>query len=93
MGNGRFTSLKSYKTSILKQIRNMFDPMAIDVQRIPVTHENLPFLHFSVRGMLFGLINDLGPPSVILQAYNCTIIEFTYISSAHGTSRKITKIL
>ena len=93
MGNGRLTSLKSYKTSIFKQIRKIFNPLAIDVWRISLTHEKLHFLHYSVQGVRYALINVLGSYSVILQPLTFCKIEFTNIPSACETSRKITKIL
>ena len=37
-------------SSVIKQILKIFNPMAINVQRISLIHEKLHFLHFSVRG-------------------------------------------
>ena len=42
---GRFTSLKSYTASSFKQMRKIFIPMAINVQWIALTHEQLHFLY------------------------------------------------
>ena len=42
------------------------NPMAINVQRIAHTREKLHFLYCSVHGVLYPLINILGPFSVIL---------------------------
>ena len=67
MGNGRFTSLKCDKTSTFKQILKIFNPMAINVQRISLTHEKLHFFHYSVRGVIYALIDVLGHFSFILQ--------------------------
>ena len=67
IGHGRFTSLKSYKTSIFKQIRKIFNPMAINVQEISLTYEKLHFLHYSVREVINELIDVLGHFSVIYQ--------------------------
>ena len=41
--------------------------LAINVPRIALNHEKFHFLHCSVRGVLYDLINVLGPVSVILQ--------------------------
>ena len=41
--------------------------MAINVQRISLTHEKLHFLHYSVREVIYELIDILGHFSVILQ--------------------------
>ena len=65
IGHGRFTSLKSYKTSIFQQIRKIFNPMAIDVQRISLTHEKLHFLHHSVREDIYELVDIWSHFSVI----------------------------
>ena len=51
------------------------------------------FMHYSVRGVIYALIDILGNFSVILQPWNFCKVEFTYISSARETARKITKIL
>ena len=67
IGNRRFTSLKCYKTSIFKQMLKIFNPIAISVWRISLTHGNLHFLHYSVRGVISALIDVLGHFSVILQ--------------------------
>ena len=67
IGNGCFTSLKSCKTSIFKQIRKIFNPMAVNIRMISLIHEKLHFLHFSVRGVIYTLIDVLGYFSVILQ--------------------------
>ena len=93
IGNGRFTSLKSYETSIFKQIRKVFNPMAINVQGISLTHEKMQFFHYSVLGVIYALIDALGHCSVILQPWNFCKVEFTDICSACETRRKITKIL
>ena len=57
MGNGRYTSLECYKTSIFKQIRKIFNPMAINGRTISLTYEKLHFLQYSVRGAIFALID------------------------------------
>ena len=49
-----------YKTSIFKQIRKIFNPIAIDVRRISLNHEKLHFLHYSVRGVIYALIDVSG---------------------------------
>ena len=67
IGNGRFTSLQSYKTSIFKQIRKIFNPMAVNVRGISLTHEKLHFLHYYVLGVIYALIDVLGDFSVIWQ--------------------------
>ena len=41
--------------------------MAINVWRISLTHGKLHFLHYSVRGVIYALIDVLGHFSVILQ--------------------------
>ena len=46
IGHWRFTSLKSYKTSIFNQIRKIFSPKAIHAWSISLTHEKLHFLHY-----------------------------------------------
>ena len=46
------------KTSIFKQIRKIFNPMAINIRRISLTHEKLHFLHFSVQGVINALIDQ-----------------------------------
>ena len=56
-----FTSLKSCKTSIFKDLFKIFSPMVINVQFISLTHEQLHFLCWSVRGVLYDLLNVLGP--------------------------------
>ena len=89
----RFTSLKSNKTSILKQIQKIFNPMAINARRTSLTHEKLHFLHYSVRGVIYALIDVLGHFSVFLQPRNLCKVEFTYICSARVTTRKNAKIL
>ena len=61
IGHGSFTSLKSYK------IRKIFNPMAINKRRISLTNEKLHFLHYSVREVIYALIDVLGQFSVILQ--------------------------
>ena len=66
--------------------------MAMDVKRISVTDEELDFLHGSVQGVLYDLINVLGPSSVIFQPRNFRS-EFAYISGAHNTTRKVKIIL
>ena len=48
------------KTSIFKQIRKIFNPMAINVQRISLTHDKFYFLHYSVREVIYALIDVLG---------------------------------
>ena len=60
-------ALKCYKTSVFKQIQKIFNPMAINVWRISLTEEKLHFLHYSVRGVIYALIDVLGHFSVILQ--------------------------
>ena len=50
-----------------KQILKIFSPMEINGQRISLTHEKVHSLDRSVRGVLYDLINVLGPFSVILQ--------------------------
>ena len=67
IGNGNFTSLKCYKTSIFKQMRKIFNPMAMNVCRVSLTHMMLHFLHYSVRGVIYALIDILGHFSVILK--------------------------
>ena len=67
--------------------------MAINVSRIALSHEKLHFLQCSVRGVLYDLINVLGPFSVILQPRNFLKVKSTYISSARKIARRITKIL
>ena len=67
IGHHRSTSHQSYKTSIFKQIRKIFNPMAINVQRISLTHEKLHFLHYSVPEVIYELINVLGHFAVTLQ--------------------------
>ena len=57
-GKGRFISLNCYKTSAFRQIQKIFNPMAIDVWRKSLTYEKLPFLHYSVRGVIYPLINN-----------------------------------
>ena len=37
------------------------NPMAINVPRMALNHEKLHFLHCSVRGVRYDLINVLGP--------------------------------
>ena len=66
--------------------------MAINVPRIALSDEKLHFLHCSVRGILYDLINVLGPFSVILQPRNFFNVEFTYISNTRKIAGKITKI-
>ena len=67
--------------------------MAMNVQWISLTHEKWYFLHYSARGVHYDLIDVLGHFTVILQPWNFCKVEFTYISSARETLRKITKIL
>ena len=57
--HGSFTSLKSYRTSIFKQIRKIFNSMAINVKRISLTRERLHFLHYSGQEVLYELIDVL----------------------------------
>ena len=66
--------------------------MAINVQKISLTHEKLHFLHYSVREIIYELIDVLGHFSVILQPCHFCNVEFTYVSSAGRIARKITKI-
>ena len=56
--------------------------MAINVQMISLTHENLHFLHYPVREVIYELVDVLGQFSVILQPLNFCKAEFTYINSA-----------
>ena len=63
--NGRFTSRKSYKTSILKQTLKIFCPMALNVQWIFLKHKELHFLGCSIRGVVCNLISVLGPFLII----------------------------
>ena len=65
ISHGRFTSLKSYKRSIFKQIRKIFNPKAINAWKISLTHEKLHFLHYSVREVIYALIDVSGHFSVI----------------------------
>ena len=88
INNGRFTSLKGYKTSIFKQIRKISNPTAINVRRISLTHEKLHFLHYSVLGVMYALFDVLGHFSVMLQSWNFCKVEFTFICSARETTRK-----
>ena len=68
--------------------------MAINVPRIALSYEKWHFLHCSVRGVLYDLINVLSPFSVILQPWNLNLkVRFSYISSDRKIARKITKIL
>ena len=60
MGNRRFNFLKGYKTSIFKQITEDFDPMAINMGMLSLTHEKLHLLHYSVLGVICTLIDVLG---------------------------------
>ena len=55
-------------------------------------NEQLHFLHWSVRGILYDLTNVSGPFSVILQPWNFCKLQFIYISCALDTARKLTKI-
>ena len=64
------------------------NPMAINGRTTSLTHEKLRFLHNSVRGAIFALINVLGHFSVILQPGNFSKVEFTFICSAGRTVRK-----
>ena len=50
-----------------KQMLKIFNPMAINVQRISLIHETLHFLHYFVRGVIYALIAVLSHFSVILQ--------------------------
>ena len=59
--------------------------------RTYVTHENLYFPYCSVRGVLYDVINVLGPFSVILQPLNFSNVENAYTSSARETARKSQK--
>ena len=65
--------------------------MAINVQRISLTHEKLHFLDYSGREVIYELIDFLGHFSVILQPLNFCETEFTYICIAGRTARKVTK--
>ena len=67
IGKGSFTYHKCYVTSIFKQIRKIFNAMAANVRRISLTYEKLHFIHYSVRGVTYPLIDVLGHFSVILQ--------------------------
>ena len=69
----------------------IFNPMAINVQRISLTQEKLHFLHYSVREVIYELIDVLGHFSVILQPKNLCKGQFTCICSAGRRARKITK--
>ena len=45
----------------------IFNPMAINNRRISLAHKKLHFLHFSVKGVIYALIDVSGHFSVILQ--------------------------
>ena len=62
--------------------------MAIDVQRISLTHEKLHFLHYSVREVIYEVIDVLGYFSVILQPRNFFKVEFTDILVLVGQREK-----
>ena len=64
--NGRFISLKGYKTSIFEEMPKIFSPMAISMQWIPLTLEQSHFLYRFGWRVICDLINILGPFSVIL---------------------------
>ena len=53
--------------------------MAINVQRISLTHKMWHFLHYSVREVIYELIDVLGHFSVILQPCNFCKVESIYI--------------
>ena len=66
--------------------------MAINVQRISLTHEKLHFLHYSGGEVIDALIDVLGHFSVILQPCNFCKVEFTCICGVARTARKVTKV-
>ena len=66
--------------------------MAINLQWISLTHEQLHLLLIGARS-LFHKINVLGHFEVILQASNFCKVKFADISSAGMTANKIIKIL
>ena len=45
MLKGRFISIISYNTDIFKQISQIFNTMAINVERIDLTHKKLHFIY------------------------------------------------
>ena len=65
--------------------------MAINVQRIVLTHEKLHFLYCLVRRAINDLINVFGPFSVIFAIMESLKVEVTYISSARKTAKKSQK--
>ena len=79
---------KSHTTSFIKQIFKTLSPMAIRVRWISLTLKQLLFLYWSEWGVLYDLINVLGPFLVILQPWNFCKVEFTCICSAREISRK-----
>ena len=72
-------SLHLFPSKLLSTLSSkIFNPMAIHVQRISLTHEKLHFLHYSVREVIYKLIDF-------------DQVEFIYICSAGRTARKIKK--
>ena len=65
--------------------------MAMKVQWISLTHEQLHFSLLVCERSPYDLINVLGHFSVISQPQNVCKVEFSNISSALETMRKIAK--
>ena len=76
-----------------KYILKIFSPMAINVQCISLTREQLHFSYWFVWWSLYNLINILGHFSIILHQWDLRKVEFVDVSSAHETARKIRRIL
>ena len=63
------------------------------MQRISLTREKLHFLHYSVLGVIYTLIDVLGHFSVIFAIMKFFVKLNLPVYSARETTRKINKIL
>ena len=92
--NGLFTSLKSYKTQISKQILKTCSPKAIKGKWISLTHEQLLFLYWCMRGVHYDLINVLRHFSVIFyhEIFLKLNLPIFWVLMRHWEKRKNTLI-
>ena len=65
--------------------------MAVNVQRISLTHEKLHCLYRSEGGVFYHLINAFGPFFSHFATLTFCKVEFAYVSSARETARKSQK--